>query len=127
MPSEYSRAWTPEQKRDSKQLPNGRIERQAHFGAICQGHSKVEKNGSFSLIERVILSAGAMLIFSVSFQIDHKPEGEEKTSLQINMVVVASRGGKGGRKAGRKAPVPLSYALHGPGHARSFTKGVFTR
>jgi len=25
-----------------------------------------EKNGSFSLIERVILSAGAMLIFSVS-------------------------------------------------------------
>lgn len=29
-----------------------------------------EKNGSFSLIERVILSAGAMLIFSVSFQID---------------------------------------------------------
>jgi hypothetical protein len=26
------------------------------------------KNGSFSLIERVILSAGAMLIFSVSFQ-----------------------------------------------------------
>ena len=26
-----------------------------------------QKNGSFSLIERVILSAGAMLIFSVSF------------------------------------------------------------
>ena len=32
---------------------------------------------SFSLIERVILSAGAMLIFSVSFQIDQMPEGRE--------------------------------------------------
>jgi hypothetical protein len=31
---------------------------------------KIKKIGSFSLIERVILSAGAMLIFSVSFQID---------------------------------------------------------
>ena len=28
------------------------------------------------MIERVILSAGAMLIFSVSFQIDQMPEGE---------------------------------------------------
>jgi hypothetical protein len=54
-----------------------------------------QKNGSFSLIcqdvlvmlqmvvcglltERVILSAGAMLIFSVSFQIDQMPEGEVK-------------------------------------------------
>jgi len=35
------------------------------------------KIGSFSLIERVILSAGAMLIFSVSFQIDQMPEGEK--------------------------------------------------
>jgi hypothetical protein len=34
-----------------------------------------KKIGSFSLIERVILSAGAMLIFSVSFQIDQMPEG----------------------------------------------------
>lgn len=33
-----------------------------------------QKNGSFSLIERVILSAGAMLIFSVSFQIDQMSE-----------------------------------------------------
>jgi len=32
------------------------------------------------LIERVILSAGAMLIFSVSFQIDQMPEGENKFS-----------------------------------------------
>jgi len=38
----------------------------------------MKKIGSFSLIERVILSAGAMLIFSVSFQIDQMPEGEEK-------------------------------------------------
>ena len=29
----------------------------------------MKKIGSFSLIERVILSAGAMLIFSVSFQL----------------------------------------------------------
>lgn len=34
-----------------------------------------QKNGCFSLIERVILSAGAMLIFSVCFQIDQMPEG----------------------------------------------------
>ena len=32
---------------------------------------------TFSLIERVILSAGAMLIFSVSFQIDQMPEGRD--------------------------------------------------
>lgn len=37
--------------------------------------SKCKKIFSFSLIERVILSAGAMLIFSVSFQIDQMPEG----------------------------------------------------
>jgi hypothetical protein len=42
----------------------------------CEGRAKEQKNGSFSLIERVILSAGAMLIFSVSFQIDQMPEGE---------------------------------------------------
>ena len=35
----------------------------------------IKKTGSFSLIERVILSAGAMLIFSVSFQNDQMPEG----------------------------------------------------
>ena len=39
--------------------------------------NKDEKIFSFSLIERVILSAGAMLIFSVSFQIDQMPEGEK--------------------------------------------------
>jgi hypothetical protein len=39
------------------------------------GARRPPKIGSFSLIERVILSAGAMLIFSVSFQIDQMPEG----------------------------------------------------
>jgi hypothetical protein len=41
-------------------------------------HAKrfAKKNLSFSLIERVILSAGAMLIFSVSFQIDQMSEDE---------------------------------------------------
>ena len=47
----------------------------------CIGHSKAKskakKNASFSLIERVILSAGAMLIFSVSFQIDQMSEDKE--------------------------------------------------
>ena len=38
--------------------------------------TKKTKIVSFSLIERVILSAGAMLIFSVSFQIDQMPEGK---------------------------------------------------
>jgi len=46
---------------------------------MFSSHRNYQKNGSFSLIERVILSAGAMLIFSVSFQIDQMPEGEEKT------------------------------------------------
>ena len=34
-----------------------------------------KKIGSFSLIERVILSAGAMLIFSVSFPVTHVSGG----------------------------------------------------
>jgi hypothetical protein len=48
------------------------------MGGKMEGKSQKQKNGSFSLIERVILSAGAMLIFSVSFQIDQMPEGEMK-------------------------------------------------
>jgi hypothetical protein len=48
------------------------------MGGKMEGKSQKQKNGSFSLIERVILSAGAMLIFSVSFQIDQMPEGEKK-------------------------------------------------
>jgi hypothetical protein len=42
-----------------------------------------QKNGSFSLIERVILSAGAMLIFSVSFQIDQMSEDEIDSDVLI--------------------------------------------
>lgn len=38
---------------------------------------KEKKTGSFSLIERVILSAGAMLIFSVYFHLTKCPEGRE--------------------------------------------------
>jgi hypothetical protein len=48
-------------------------------------HEQEQKNGSFSLIERVILSAGAMLIFSVSFQIDQMPEGEDKQNILVNI------------------------------------------
>lgn len=40
---------------------------------------KEKKTGSFSLIERVILSAGAMLIFSVYFHLTKCPEGREDT------------------------------------------------
>lgn len=53
-----------------------------------------KKNGSFSLIERVILSAGAMLIFSVSFQIDQMPEGE------VNFRLGDIYAGRGGGNAG---------------------------
>ena len=51
------------------QVPN-KVYNVPNYQKNCQ------KIGSFSLIERVILSAGAMLIFSVSFQIDQMPEGE---------------------------------------------------
>ncbi|KAJ5164924.1 uncharacterized protein N7500_006754 [Penicillium coprophilum] len=44
------------------------------------GPVKKKKIGSFSLIERVILSAGAMLIFSVYFQLTICPEGRNKYS-----------------------------------------------
>ena len=43
------------------------------IGKLKEGGPK--KRCSISLIERVILSAGAMLIFSVSFQIDQMPVG----------------------------------------------------
>ena len=50
----------------------------------CQARNfpQGQKIFSFSLIERVILSAGAMLIFSVSFQIDQMPEGGNQALLQ---------------------------------------------
>ena len=49
-----------------------------------------KKTGSFSLIERVILSAGAMLIFSVSFQIDQMPEGSKHS---VEVVYISMVGG----------------------------------
>ncbi|PYH58133.1 uncharacterized protein BO96DRAFT_254828 [Aspergillus niger CBS 101883] len=52
-----------------------------HFYLHMKPVKVTKKTGSFSLIERVILSAGAMLIFSVSFQIDQMPEGNS-TSLR---------------------------------------------
>jgi hypothetical protein len=55
---------------------------------VCLVKAKkiAKKNGSFSLIERVILSAGAMLIFSVSFQIDQMSEDEMVDSSMVYIV-----------------------------------------
>jgi hypothetical protein len=50
---------------------------------------EMAKNGSFSLIERVILSAGAMLIFSVYFQIDQMPVGEGMMTYCVYVSFVA--------------------------------------
>jgi hypothetical protein len=49
----------------------------------------MKKTCSFSLIERVILSAGAMLIFSVSFQIDQmfRRTEERKRSVREDLVI----------------------------------------
>ena len=44
---------------------------------LNRGPVKEKKIGSFSLIERVILSAGAMLIFSVYFHLTICPEGRK--------------------------------------------------
>ena len=57
-----------------------KVEMYKRFFALKREGKKI---GSFSLIERVILSAGAMLIFSVSFQIDQMPEGKIKLSILI--------------------------------------------
>ncbi|KAF2739662.1 hypothetical protein EJ04DRAFT_508530 [Polyplosphaeria fusca] len=56
--------------------PSFHLQRLYILSHFCLAKKNAKKNGSFSLIERVILSAGAMLIFSVSFQIDQMPEGE---------------------------------------------------
>ena len=60
------------------------------------------------MIERVILNAGAMLIFSVSFQIDQMPEGEIVSNfipyIRIVVVLVAVVGECAG-SAGDKAPM----------------------
>ena len=50
------------------------------FKNMARGGIRTDKKIlSFSLIERVILSAGAMLIFSVSFQI--RPNARRRLSL----------------------------------------------
>ena len=54
--------------------------RDRYIGSVAEEAKKI---GSFSLIERVILSAGAMLIFSVSFQIDQMPEGDENCAVIV--------------------------------------------
>ena len=65
-----------------------------------------KKTGSFSLIERVILSAGAMLIFSVSFQIDQMPEGSRYILIlnYIGALILCWRCSLGGgcRRAGKR-------------------------
>ena len=64
-------------------------ERYRPVGAEKANRAKnVRKTGSFSLIERVILSAGAMLIFSVSFQIDQMPEGTRNSVEVVYMLIV---------------------------------------
>jgi hypothetical protein len=62
---------------------------------------EMAKNGSFSLIERVILSAGAMLIFSVYFQIDQMPVGEGMMTycVYVSFVAMERRRGCWSRKA----------------------------
>jgi hypothetical protein len=65
-------------QKESKKI-SGSCQRTIHeSNSPLLGPKNCPKNGSFSLIERVILSAGAMLIFSVSFQIDQMPEGEDE-------------------------------------------------
>jgi hypothetical protein len=73
--------------------------------ALFLGNKTSEKNGSFSLIERVILSAGAMLIFSVSFQIDQTPEGEDVANcrIHIQLLIVGRCGGAWCVRAGKAA------------------------
>jgi len=56
---------------------------QASWGVRHLKNSK--KTFSFSLIERVILSAGAMLIFSVSFQIDQMSRRTIESVLKVYM------------------------------------------
>jgi len=44
------------------------------------------KNGSFSLIERVILCAGAMLLFSMQSKLQHGPSAMLKFELHIRVL-----------------------------------------
>ncbi|KAJ5789962.1 uncharacterized protein N7518_006973 [Penicillium psychrosexuale] len=57
--------------------PITRYQKDPHLYNLKKGHVKEKKIGSFSLIERVILSAGAMLIFSVYFHLTICPEGRK--------------------------------------------------
>ena len=61
------------QKRNIKE----RAVKQAHSLRLINDLEGEKKIGSFSLIERVILSAGAMLIFSVYFHLTICPEGRK--------------------------------------------------
>ena len=59
---------------------------------ILQGLQKQKKKRwSISLIERVILSTGAMLIFSVSFQFDHVLllGSEKKFAIMVHVFAFA--------------------------------------
>ena len=107
-----------------------RIEHRPQYVQQTLAYSKAiklsEKNGSFSLIERVILSAGAMLIFSVSFQIDHMPEGEEKRLFKIYICVTISPREKRAVKRSASAP-RLAHTTHGPGDAHGSTASGSTR
>ena len=55
----------------------------------------VKKTCCFSLFACVILSAGAMLIFSVLFQIDQMPEGESKHRKSEYILHLFSRSSPG--------------------------------
>ncbi|KAJ5778032.1 hypothetical protein N7520_001278 [Penicillium odoratum] len=50
-----------------------------------------KKTGSFSLIERVILSAGAMLIFSVYFHLTKCPEGQWYPRLRVHIPIIRQK------------------------------------
>ena len=101
-PFEPERQRTKEQQTTHKEGKKGK-EKGGKKKAKKRSRKKI---GSFSLIERVILSAGAMLIFcwkklvhnlieigkfetlnftSVSFQIDQMPEGESDASKANNI------------------------------------------
>ncbi|KAJ5394943.1 uncharacterized protein N7487_009246 [Penicillium crustosum] len=57
------------------------VERRRHVTSTFIGPIKCIVASSFSLIERVILSAGAMLIFSVYFHLTICPEGRNKSAF----------------------------------------------
>ncbi|KAJ5688275.1 hypothetical protein N7536_010894 [Penicillium majusculum] len=75
------------EKKKIAPIISGNIVKLPHI--IIPSISNVEgqkKIGSFSLIERVILSAGAMLIFSVYFHLTICPEGRQiSRSVHYNL------------------------------------------